>query len=251
MPITDGMNAKKRDRGNEPPVEQEHPHVYVSPVWRVVVHVWVIVHLLALIAAPLTFATMGAPAPQMLFDVTRPYVDLLFLDHGYAFFAPEVGPNHLVEYRIEREGESEAEIKRFPSLDDQWPRLLYHRHFMLSETLHARFAPDDLPQDFFPDREEYERWRAQRSMFVKLRDSFASHLAHEHAANEVEIVRIEHRQPHPPEFDGGLRLNDDSLYQELPDTLQLPPAVGPQPGPLGPPFPFPYAPAPGPVEGTP
>ena len=232
----------------EAPISQEeYPHVRVTPMWRAAVHVWLIVHLTALIAAPLAFATREAPESiaRHMYRLTRPYIDLCFLDHGYAFFAPEVGASHLVEYRVWQEGESQPEVDRFPNLQRQRPRLLYHRHFMLSEYLHSRHAPADLPRDYFVDTTAYQRWQADRAVFEKLRDSFSGHLQHVHGAQRVELVRIEHRQPFPTEFESGIRLDDDSLYRALPDTLPpapaSPPTVLEAPRPM---FPLPYTPGP-------
>ena len=237
------MNAKKHSPPPEPPLADEYPQVHVTRAWRVVIHVWLAIHLVALVAPPLAFATMGAPLPQWLYNLTRPYIDLCALDHGYAFFAPEVGPNHLVEYRVWQADAADPKAERFPNLQQQWPRLLYHRHFMLSETLNNRFEPSNLPPEFFPDRATYEEYQARRAMFERMRDSFANHLKHTEGAERVEIVRIEHRQPHPGEFQEGTGLSDESLYRELPDAVQ-PPAGRPQ-GPMqvpAPRFPFPYAP---------
>ena len=33
--------------------------------------------------------------------VFRPYLEAAYLDHGYAFFAPDPGPSHLVRYELE------------------------------------------------------------------------------------------------------------------------------------------------------
>jgi len=249
--LTLDMAAKKQRKPAERPAEQaspaeEHPHVYVSPVWRVVVHVWVAFHLVAVVAPP-----MGAPVPQLMYRATRPYIDLLYLDHGYAFFAPQVGANHLVEYRVEFEDEREPVVGRFPDLDDQWPRLLYHRHFMLGEFLHNNHVPPGMTAADFPSEEAFLRWQAQREMYGRLRDSMANHLRHEYDAARVTLTRIEHRQPLAPDFQDGMRLDDDRLYRRLPDGIDfgpMPPPGGPLPGPYAPPPqpPIPYAPEPSP-----
>jgi hypothetical protein len=235
------MKAKKQATAPTPTEPQGHPQVHVSRGWRVVVHIWLAIHLTALIAAPLVFATMGAPLPRLLYRLTRPYTDLCFLDHGYAFFAPEVGANHLVEYRAWMPGETEPQIGRFPNLEQEWPRLLYHRHFMLSEHLNRVHAPADLPEEFFPDQQEYRQWQAQRAMFASLRESYAAHLRQEYQADRVELVRIEHRQPNALEFESGTPLDASQLYRELPDILRPPAPPGPDTN-TAPRFPFPYAP---------
>jgi len=59
----------------------------------------------------------------------HPYTQALALDNGYRFFAPEPGPSHLIRYDIDG-GRVRGE---FPSRAEHWPRLWYHRHFMLTE----------------------------------------------------------------------------------------------------------------------
>ena len=60
----------------------------------------------------------------------RPYVQLVFLDQGWNFFAPEPGPSTLVSYRAETSTGKVIE-GRIPNKRIK-PRLFYHRHFMLT-----------------------------------------------------------------------------------------------------------------------
>ncbi|NIO41435.1 MAG: hypothetical protein GTO41_15415, partial [Burkholderiales bacterium] len=76
----------------------------------------------------------------------------MFLDHGYRFFAPEPGPGHLVRYEVTTSDGAGA-AGQFPDRDRIWPRLLYHRWFMLSETAFA--ASSSLPSPA-----EEQRWMA-------------------------------------------------------------------------------------------
>ena len=58
----------------------------------------------------------------------------LFQGHGYRFFAPEPGPGHFVECRYTMQDGSE-QITHFPDRQAHQPRLLYHRWFMLAESV--------------------------------------------------------------------------------------------------------------------
>src|SRR5690606_13605643 len=118
--------SKKRAPASSPAAADELPRQTVPLGWRLVVHGWLAIHLAAMISAPLAAATMGSPLAESLFRLTRPYMDLCFLNHGYAFFAPEVGSNHLVEYRVWSDTHDEPQVARFPDRRRQWPRLLYH-----------------------------------------------------------------------------------------------------------------------------
>jgi hypothetical protein len=69
----------------------------------------------------------------------RPYLQLLYLNHGYKYFAPEPGPSTLLAYTMEF-ADASSRQETIPNRDIH-PRLLYHRHFMLTEFLN--FGPDD------------------------------------------------------------------------------------------------------------
>jgi hypothetical protein len=109
----------------------------------------------------------------------------------------------------------EAEERIYPNLHTERPRLLYHRHFMLSESLHSRYVPRTPPPQLASDAEQLQRWRAARQQYERLRDSFVTHLKASTAAREVTITRVEHRPPTPFEFLGGLRLDDRTLFADL------------------------------------
>jgi hypothetical protein len=66
----------------------------------------------------------------------HPYITATFLDHSYKFFAPNPGPSHLVRYDLYfADGSSRVnrDDQILPDRVGHWPRLLYHRHFMLTE----------------------------------------------------------------------------------------------------------------------
>src|SRR5262245_51934120 len=111
--------------------------------------VLILLHLSAVFVAPFAFACTtrsgSSPFADGLMSWYRPYVDLLYLNHGYAFFAPDPGPSHLVRYRVEFADERPPIEGVFPDLKTQRPRLLYHRHFMIAETLYNLYTPPDEP----------------------------------------------------------------------------------------------------------
>jgi len=100
----------------------------------------------------------------------------LFLGHGYRFFGPDPGPGHLLVYQGERSDGTQFEGV-FPDSSAHWPRLLYHRWFMLSETVFSEHAVQ-LSQSGFEQRvEEYKRQIAEFQEAGKLK--FASELIQE------------------------------------------------------------------------
>ena len=128
------------------------------PAWRTLVSLLVVLHLLAVIAAPWDLSTSAALPPSYVSPtdslgrtlpparsvwqepvVTRwlraffnHYLNVLYLNHGYEFFAPDPAGTHVISYRVTQPGGAVVE-GRFPDHASQWPRLLYHRHMMLAD----------------------------------------------------------------------------------------------------------------------
>ena len=78
------------------------------------------------------------------------YLDALYMNQGHSFFAPDVGPGHLIRYQLFDQSGREIEHGEFPSRKDHWPRLLYHRYFMLADQ-------SELPFDDKPSRDAWQR----------------------------------------------------------------------------------------------
>lgn len=131
------------------------------PAWRWFVSVLIVLHLAAVFSAPWDLSTLAAlppgyqagtdnlgrqaqlpPAnsevwqepvvPRSLRRFFRHYLNLMYLNHGYEFFAPDPGGSNLVRYVIRDSGGQEITKGQFPDLATEWPRLLYHRHLMLA-----------------------------------------------------------------------------------------------------------------------
>ncbi len=120
-------------------------------------------------------------------------MDFAYLNHGYAFFAPDPGPSHLIRAEASFDDDHETITETFPNLDEQWPRLLYHRHFMLSEQLNADYQPPQLPQEISQEPELAERWQTARQMYELKWRSYKQHVAAKHDAPHVTLTRVRHR----------------------------------------------------------
>jgi hypothetical protein len=212
--------------------------------WKLLASGLVLLHCTAVFVPPFAFAcTVGgssSPFADACMAWLRPYVSLLYLDHGYFFFAPNPGPSHLVQYRLEFDDGRPPVTGRFPDLARQRPRLLYHRHFMLAEALHSRFVPPEPPPEPSPppltataeQRAQYALtqasyqaaladWRLRRRQYEAMRDSIAAHLRHVYGADRVTLTRIEHRLALPDEVEHlGKRLDAPDLYTELSEHPQ-------------------------------
>ncbi len=205
-----------------------------SPGWRFVFSCLIIGHLWAIVARPLDFATQGpngsSPASGAFYAPIRSYAEFAYMNHGYAFFAPDPGPSHLLRVTV-RNGNGDSKTMLYPDREEQWPRLLYHRHFMLTEFLHTLYqAPlqfSELPDEVRGDVAMIEDWKMRRNRFEAIRDSMLRHLRVVYEGANVVMQRIEHRLVGLPEFLGErVRLNDSRLYVELldgpPPTSELP-----------------------------
>ena len=131
------------------------------PVWRWLISLLLILHLTAVFVAPWDLSTdpalppgyvppadaQGKPlplpprdstvwqqpvVPRKLREFFRHYLNLAYLNHGYQFFAPDPAGSNLIRYHVYDSGGAEIAAGQFPDLDDQWPRLFYHRHMMLA-----------------------------------------------------------------------------------------------------------------------
>ena len=108
--------------------------VHWSPWKRRVVSALILFHLIAIFSAPFAAPPPSSQLSRRIYSVFQPYLRAVYMSHGYRFFAPNPGPSHLLRFEITLEN-GETETLTFPDLEEQWPRLLYHRHFMLSESL--------------------------------------------------------------------------------------------------------------------
>lgn len=180
-----------------------------------------LLHLGVVILAPLAFATRPnpaeAPSPAVLplVRLAQPYMDAAYLNHGYAFFAPNPpAASALLRYRVEFDDDRPPIEGVLPDLESHWPRLYYHRHFMLSEQLSARFVPATPPPGRGP---HVQQWKAQRAEYEKLLNSFRQHLLNEYDGDRVHLSFYDHRPPGVDEFRRGVPLNSPDLYRPRPD----------------------------------
>ncbi|HEX5103346.1 MAG TPA: hypothetical protein VFV87_06025 [Pirellulaceae bacterium] len=219
--------------------------VSLAPWLKVLLSVLLTAHVVAVVTPPFGFACRSAPGPEGtspvvngLAAVFEPYYQALYLDHGYFFFAPTIGPTHLVDYKVEFEDGRPPIEDRFPDLQTERPRLLYHRYFMMAEALNNLYVPPQPPPEpvppplTAPDLErlrfrEMRRahpdavaaWKHRRWQYDSLRTAMEQHLLAAYGGSKVTLTRVEHRQAIPSEFtEQGKQLNDPASYQFLSET---------------------------------
>jgi hypothetical protein len=184
-----------RDRADDQPAFAENAPARRDRLFRRLrwaVSIWLVFHISAIIIAPLSVD----PSSRLVQDAWRlfqPYVQLLYLNHGYHFFAPEPTESTLLAYELER-ADGTVIGGRIPSPSIK-PRLLYHRHFMLTE--HMRDALRDAPQAI------QDEWLS----------SYAEHLCRKYGAARVKLTGQLHNLPTAEMVQEGVRLDDPETYE--------------------------------------
>jgi hypothetical protein len=179
-------------------------------------------HVAAVVLPPLSFQAQGplgiSPVVETAVAPLEKYGQFLYIDRGYAFFAPDPGPSHLIQAAITGTDGNRVE-RLYPDLDDQWPRLLYHRHFMLAEYLEEIYQPPGPPRELTElDREAAEYWFRARARYEHVRQSVVDHLKKMNPGQDVAIRRIEHLIPDLTMYiEAPIALDDPALYRVLLD----------------------------------
>lgn len=216
------------------------PNFPWSPIKRGIVSLALAAYLFVLFFGPMTNPIATEELTVPIARALRPAHQALFLGHGYRFFAPNPGPSHLVHYKIYDGAEPIAE-GTFPDRKQNWPRVIYHRWFMLSETLFEELTqtPDqesfDESQRFL--QEQIERFQqagqgrlaeplvARRDRFSRmypltlkrideLKQSIAQKLMEQQGGTRIELFVRERGLPSPAQIAIGEKLNDSRRLSE-------------------------------------
>jgi hypothetical protein len=213
--------------------------------WRIGLSGLLLVHLAAVFLPPFQFASRAgdgssSPFANWLTEWVRPYADALYMNHGYAFFAPNPGASHLVAYKVEFADGREPVTGRFPNLKEQQPRLKYHRHFMIAEALNNQFEwPVQPPKPSPPalngptvknakliyqdQLQQYEAavkiWEHRRRQYEAMQKSLEQHLVQTHGGSKATLTRVEHQLLSPFQVrELEMRADDASTYVNLPEA---------------------------------
>lgn len=204
---------------------------------RVVASLVLAYHLVAVLIHPLgtmpQFDTPGAPPilPEAVRPAFQPYITALSLDHTYKFFAPNPGPSHLLRYDLYyADGRKEIGDLRnqFPDKTQHWPRLLYHRYFMLAESLPRPREPapantalmpppgvaalgEVVPAERVPNTAPLTEGPPPAEIFYR---GIAEHLARKHGASRVDVFYRTHVFLDPQELEAGRKSDDADTYSE-------------------------------------
>jgi len=152
-----------------------------------------LVYLAAVIIAPLSGPPPASGLAQVVLQPFRPLLGALYLGHGYRFFAPDPGPGHTIRWTMTMpDGSGRSGL--IPDAAHDWPRLLYHRRFMVAEKIAALVPPTDVPAEI----------RAQaRADWLPLVKGVAGNLLRTQGGSRVSLEIVEHYLPGPEEVIAG------------------------------------------------
>lgn len=228
-------------RATEDVAWQPNERIGWTPLQRGVASIVLLLFLFILLLGPLNNPVGSDHFSRPLGRWISPVHQVLFLGHGYRFFGPDPGPGHWIECRLIAADETVTEI-RFPDRQEHWPRLRYHRWFMLAETLFSELngTPDqssfaqtqvELQEQIDQLRsdgklEESLRLAAQRDELLleyeqareridRLVEAIARHFLRQHVdAVSIELVLRERSIPFPDDISDGIRLDDERYISE-------------------------------------
>jgi hypothetical protein len=190
--------------------------------------VLIALHVFALFVAPWSMPPPASELSGVFAAALRPYLHAVFIYHGYRFFAPNPGASHIVQYELQF-ADGRKESGQFPDLKRHWPRLLYHRHFMLSETVYQATdippepaaPPRNLPPlirqrataDYAAAMERYRTAAANRDLLVS---AVAQRLLIDSGAKRVRLWAVEHAILSPQQVMDGIPLTRKDTYIKRP-----------------------------------
>ena len=208
-----------------------------SSLTRKLATVLILGYLAVVIMAPMTIPN-GAPyLTTPIGQKLSPLHQALYLGHGYRFFGPDPGESHSVVFSV-KQSDGSVFNGHFPDRSQTWPRLLYHRWFMLSETLFRE--GDNVPnqeqwsqiqkqyQETIQQYENQRRLKLKRQLTLeqrfeeqrvnsarKRRDllirSIARVLINRHDGESITLSVRTRRLPTPEEAQDGYHLDDPSF----------------------------------------
>ena len=141
---------------------------FLKNIGFVAVNLLLIWHVFAIAISPSSMP----PASPLLADasnVARPYNQALFLNHGYHYFAPNPGSSSLMEFQSVSQGDI-PKLETIPDVDSYFPRLRYHRFFMLAENVWA--FGDDAQREFI--------------------EGYARHFSQKMKSESVSVISVSH-----------------------------------------------------------
>ncbi|MCA9166323.1 MAG: hypothetical protein KDB23_01585 [Planctomycetales bacterium] len=192
-----------------------------TPARRKLVSALLLWHLLAVLSAPWHAPPPASYLSEQVNKIFAPYQAATFLDHGYRFFAPDPGPSHLVRYELTRDDGTLVQ-GQLPDPAANRPRLLYHRFFMITETMYNIWMRIEEPpaeaQLTAAQRQAIDESNAAtRDLLHQVADGIAQQIMRYETTSRVRLQLVEHLIPLPEQVRAGRPLDDPELYRVLAD----------------------------------
>jgi len=147
----------------------------------------ILVYLAGVIIAPLSGPPPATELSQAILQPFRPLLGALYLGHGYRFFAPNPGPGHSIRWTMTMPDGS-TESGTIPDATHDWPRLLYHRRFMVAEKIANEVPPVNAPAEIRAEARPY---------WLPLVKGVADNLLRAEGGSRVTLELVEHFLPGP------------------------------------------------------
>ena len=158
------------------------------PLWqRSIVSIAICAYLLLVLLPPLAGPPPASLLADRLLQPFRPFVGALALGHGYRFFAPNPGPGHSFHWSVQM-SDGTRRSGTIPDARSDWPRLLYHRRFMLPEKIALLVPLNGAPSEVVVD--------AKREWQPLVMD-IAARILEQEQGSQVELTLVEHYLPTP------------------------------------------------------
>ncbi len=167
-------------------------------VLRFIASLAILFYVAAVIIAPLSGPPPASELSQVILQPFRPFLGAFYLGHGYRFFAPNPGPGHSIRWTATMPDGS-TRSGSVPDAASDWPRLLYHRRFMVAEKISVMVPPPFAPA---------EAREAARRDWLPLVKATATNLLRSSGGTRVTLELVEHYLPGPEEVIAGTSGDD-------------------------------------------
>jgi hypothetical protein len=183
--------------------------------WRWLASILIGLHLVAIFVAPWSAPPPSSQFSQALAGWLQPYFKCIAMDNGYRFFAPDPGPSHLIRYEWEN-ADGKTTLCQFPDLKRHFPRLLYHRHFMIAEMIYSltyrTFDTEALAAS--PPAAQQEIAASQQLAQLLIQGVVRSLFREHPEAKRIRLFLVTHLIPSPQDLESGATLTDPRGYLE-------------------------------------
>jgi hypothetical protein len=218
---------------------------------RIIVSILIVLHF-----GGIATAVSAAPPAPWLANVLwtyfyRPYLEFMYLNNAYHFYAPEPGPAFILWFRVEfTKAGDERKIywrwEKVPGLDeDGWPEyplaLQYQRRLALAEqaSRNGQEEPEILGRrmnsrifanqnrmnnqraviPFYPNQPGEQQYLKPSTHAKRLVDTYVRHVAHrfqelrpEATITSIKLYRVVHQIMSAPQLEEGIDPNDPATY---------------------------------------